>query len=161
MNEVIAEIAENTEANRWEVTVDGKVMMHTKSLVWVKSNFRKSAKLRKAGVTTIFVTENGKREVWDPTAPTKRGRKAGTKVAKKVGTSKVAKKSAAKTVRVIGTGALEGKEKVGKAVVEGKTTLIEFESKKGNGTYTQEFDTKTGVQITTNPYHIWEIAKSA
>ena len=149
----IAEIKKNIDNNQWECFVNGKRVLKNKTLSSLKACFKMSLKLKKMGISVANIEEKNKIEVWDSKIPGKRGRKPSS-------TPKVVRKEIlSNKIEVVGTGSLEGLKKTGKVVgKKGNTLILEFESKKSNMSCIQEFDLKTGFQITDSPYHIWKIA---
>ena len=161
-NEKIGVVRE-TENGKWVIEVDGIEILQTKSLVWVKSNARKSAKLRKSGVRVFDVTENGKVTRWDMDAKPVRKPITAKKSSKKGKKSAKASTPTVETITVVVEGmlSLEGKTKKGKLLSQSpQVTVLEFQTKDGLK-FPTEFSTKTGEQLNHSPHYGWKIVKSA
>ena len=158
MDTKVAVIQQNTNLNRWEVVVDGKVELHTKTLAWVQSNIRKSTKMKKLNVTSYVIKTNFGEVVWNPEEPTKRGRKPKAQAKQPEVATETAPVQEVEQVRVVGLEKLVGSEKIGRLVSRtNSTTVVEFDTKEG-GIMQYEFDTSSGEQRTENPFHKWKIA---
>lgn len=160
MSETKVGIIRETKGGKWMIEIDGKEVLQTKSLVWVKSNARKSAKLSKTGVRIFDVTEDGKTTRWDMDAKTVKAKKSTTPGGKKTKTTKTVPVKT-ETITVDGMNKLEGLSKTGKLMSRSNTvTVIEFLTK-DKIAILQEFSTKTGEQVNHSPHHGWKIPQSA
>ena len=62
----VAEIKKNNETGNWEVIFDGKTLMKTRELVWLKGNFKKSAKVAKLGISKAIIYDGNSTYTWNP-----------------------------------------------------------------------------------------------